>query len=170
MYAVNDIVLYGADGVCTITAVVEKNVLGSNRLFYELHPVARRDAVLFLPTDNEKTMAKLRRVLTREEIISAIHGMTEEENIWIEKESVRKETYARIIKSGDHRKVIRLIKTLYEHRESLIGGGRKMHAADEAFLREAEAVLYEEFAYVLNIRRDEVLPFIQAEIEKAVTA
>lgn len=166
MYSVNDTVLYGADGVCTITAIVEKNLLGEKRLFYELHPVNRRDAVLFLPTDNKKTMAKLRLVLTRDEIIAAIHGMTEEENIWIEKESTRKEEYARIIKSGDHRKVIRLIKTLYEHRESLLDSGHKMHAADENFLHEAEAVLYEEFAYVLNIGRDEVLPFIQHEIEK----
>ena len=43
-----------------------------------------------------------------------------------------------------------------------------MHAADENFLKEAESVLYEEFAYVLNIRREEVLPFIQHEIEKKV--
>ncbi|MBQ5953019.1 MAG: CarD family transcriptional regulator [Lachnospiraceae bacterium] len=165
MYSVNDTVLYAADGVCTIAAIVEKNMLGAKKLFYELHPVFRRDAVLFLPTDNEKTMAKLRRVLTRDEIISAIHGMTEEETIWIEKESTRKEEYARIIKSGDHKKVIRLIKTLYEHRESLVDSGHKMHAADENFLKDAESVLYEEFAYVLKIHRDEVLPFIQSEIE-----
>ena len=122
MYSVNEMVLYGADGVCTITNIVEKNMLGTARLFYELHPVSRRDAVLFLPTDNEKTMAKLRRVLTREEIISAIRSMPDEENIWIDKESERREAYARIIRSGDHKKVIRLIKTLYEHRESLMDG------------------------------------------------
>lgn len=166
MYTVNDTVLYGADGVCTITNIVEKNMLGTVRLFYELHPVSRRDAVLFLPTDNEKTMAKLRRVLTREEILSAIHSMPDEENIWIDKESERREAYARIIRSGDHREVIRLIKTLYEHREQLTDRGHRMHAADANFLKEAETVLYDEFAYVLQIGREEVIPFIQHEIEK----
>ncbi len=166
MYTVNDTVLYGADGVCTITAIVEKNIIGTKQLYYELHPIGRRDTVLFLPTDNEKTMAKLRRVLTRDEIITAIQGMPDEENIWIEKESARREEYARIIKSGDHRRVIRLIKTLYEHRESLMDSGHRMHAADENFLKEAESVLYEEFAYVLKIRREDVLPFIRTEIEK----
>ena len=170
MYSVNDMVLYGADGVCTIANIVEKPLLGVTRLFYELHPVNRRDAVLFLPTDNEKTMAKLRRVLTRDEIISAIHSMPEEKNIWIEKESIRKETYARIIKSGDHRKVIQLIKTLYEHREQLIDSGHKMHSADENFLKEAETVLYDEFAYVLKIDRKDVLPFIQTEMERVANA
>ena len=166
MYSVHDMVLYGADGVCTITNIVSKNVLGDTRLFYELHPVNRRDAVLFLPTDNEKTMAKLRLVLTRDEILSAIRGMPGEETIWIDKESLRKETYSRIIRSGDHRQLIRLIKTLYEHRQALTEGGRRMHAADENFLKEAEAVLYNEFAYVLKISREEVLPFIQTEMEK----
>ena len=61
--------------------------------------------------------------------------------------------------------MIRLIKTLYEHRESLVDSGHKMHAADENFLKDAESVLYEEFAYVLKIHLDEVLPFIQSEIE-----
>ena len=63
--------------------------------------------------------------------------------------------------------MIRLIKTLYEHRESLMDSGHRMHAADANFLKEAEGVLYEEFAYVLNIGREEVIPFIQNEIEKA---
>ena len=166
MYSVNDTVLYGADGVCTITDIVKKNLLGDTRLFYELHPVSRRDTVLFLPTDNEKTMAKLRLVLTRDEILSSIRGMPGEENIWIDKESLRKETYNRIIRSGDHRQVIRLIKTLYEHRERLEESGRRMHAADENFLKEAETVLYDEFAYVLKISREEVLPFIRTEMEK----
>ena len=170
MYSINDTVLYGADGVCTITDIVEKNMLGTARLFYELHPVSRRDTVLFLPTDNEKTMAKLRRVLTRDEILSAIRSMPDEENIWIDKESERRETYSRIIRSGDHKKVIRLIKTLYEHREQLTDSGHRMHAADANFLKEAEGVLYEEFAYVLNIRREEVIPFIQREIEKKAGA
>ena len=51
-------------------------------------------------------MAKLRPVLTRDEIITAISGFTADTNIWIEKESQRKEEYTRILKSGDHKKVI----------------------------------------------------------------
>lgn len=36
---------------------------------------------------------------------------------------------------------------------------------DENFLREAEANLYNEFALVLDIKPDEVLPFIVSNIE-----
>ena len=39
-------------------------------------------------------------------------------------------------------------------------------------MKEAEKMLYEEFAYVLNIRQDQVLPFIleQIQIEEKAAA
>ena len=164
MYQVNDTVLYGADGVCRICNIVERTLNGENRSFYELHPVFRSDAVLFLPTNNDRVNAKLRLILTRDEILEAIHAMPEESCIWIEHENTRKEAYQRIIRSSNHKEIIRLIKTLYEHREKLRDCGKKMHVADENFLTDAEKVLYEEFAYVLNIGHDEVLPFIRREM------
>ena len=36
-----------------------------------------------------------------------------------------------------------------------------MHVVDERFFKEAEKILYEEFAFVLNIKIEEVLPFIK---------
>lgn len=164
MYQVHDTVLYGADGVCEITALVDRFLLGQKRTFYELHPLYRKDTVLYLPVDNEKIISKLRPVLTREQILEAIHGMPEEDCIWIENENERRESYNQIIRSGDHKTIIRLIKTLYEQRETLKDSGRKMHAADENFLKEAEKLLYEEFAHVLHISRSQVLTFIQNEI------
>ncbi len=40
-----------------------------------------------------------------------------------------------------------------------------MHAADRYFMKEAEKKLHEEFAYVLNIKPDEVIPFITEQIK-----
>ena len=34
-------------------------------------------------------------------------------------------------------------------------------------MKEAEKMLYEEFAYVLNIRKDQVLPFILNQVQVA---
>ena len=41
---------------------------------------------------------------------------------------------------------------------------RKLRSADEHFLKDAETALYEEFAYVLNIPKEQVLPYIQQHI------
>jgi CarD family transcriptional regulator len=34
--------------------------------------------------------------------------------------------------------------------------------SDEQFMRDAEKILYDEFAYVLGIKREDILPFILA--------
>ncbi len=38
--------------------------------------------------------------------------------------------------------------------------------ADEKFMKDAEKMLYDEFAYVLNINREDVLELIINEIDK----
>ena len=49
---------------------------------------------------------------------------------------------------------------LFLRQQELAGKRKKLHIADEKILKETERVLYEEFAYVLRIGQDEVLPFI----------
>lgn len=44
--------------------------------------------------------------------------------------------------------------------------GKKLHACDERFFRDAEKMLYEEFAAALNIDKEGVLPFILSKIKK----
>lgn len=163
-FQIHDTVLYGPDGVCEITDIVRKEVLRETRTFYELHPKFRPGAVIYLPVDNENTSRKLRPVLTREEVLSAIRNLPAEESIWIERESERKDSYGRIVKSGDCRQLLRLIKTLRERQDSLKQRGKKLHASDDTLLREAEKLLFEEFAFVLGLDREEVPAFIRREL------
>ena len=51
--------------------------------------------------------------------------------------------------------------------ELKIKTGKKFHIADERIMREAEHKLHGEFAYVLNIKLDEVVPFIMGELQQA---
>ncbi len=165
MLAVNDTVHYGMDGVCQVTDIVSKKVDGRVRRFYELHPYFRKNIVVFLPVDNDKLLSRVRPVLDRNEIMSAIHEIDQAECIWIDQENARREAYQLILRSGDHRQLVRLIKTLYERRSSLHEDGKKMRSADSTCLKEAERLLHEEFAYVLGIQPDAVPAFIQHNLE-----
>jgi CarD family transcriptional regulator len=51
------------------------------------------------------------------------------------------------------------------HQQELKEKGKKLRVSDERFLKDAEKVLYDEFAHVLDIKREEVLPFIFEQIE-----
>ena len=44
--------------------------------------------------------------------------------------------------------------------------GKKMYASDEKLMREAEKLIYEEFATVLNIKPDKVVDYIVKKFEE----
>ena len=165
MYAVNDTILYGLNGACIITDIAKRNISGSIIEYYVLQPVYNNASTIYVPMKNEKLTAKMRRVLSAEEIHGLIQAMPDEDSLWIENENDRKEAYREILSAGDRMKLVRLIKALYLHQEKLQGIGRRLHMSDERFLKDAERLLYDEFALVLNIKPEQVLPFILEQID-----
>ena len=161
MLALNDTVHYGMDGVCQVVDIVVKKIDGQERRFYELHPVFRKNTVVFLPVDNEKLLSRVRPVLSSTQIMSAVENIKQSDCIWIEQESARKEAFQQILRSGDHKQLVCLVRTLYEHRLAMQDEGRKMRITDSTCLKEAERLLFEEFAYVLEIAPHEVPAFIE---------
>ena len=59
-----------------------------------------------------------------------------------------------------------MIKAIRLHKTEREESGKRLHQSDEAFLKEAEALIYEEFAVVLGIEPVEVLDYIMDEISK----
>lgn len=165
MYQVGDTVLYGTDGVCVIADISSKDFGGEKREYYVLKPVHQDGSTFYLPTCSPAAKDKLRKVLSADQIYELIRIMPDEGLIWIEDENERKLKYKEIIQSGDRLELIKLIKTLYFHREDLKEAGKKFHICDERFMKEAEKLLYDEFAHVLNIRPEQVLPFIMEQID-----
>lgn len=161
---VNDTVMYGAEGVCRFAGVLEKEVRGSCNQYYVLRPVYNEYSTIFVPVNNERLTSKMRRVLSADEIYALIKTMPDENTIWIEDETVRKEQYKKILSGGERTQLVRLIKTLHQRQQAQKEKGRKMHAVDERFMRDAEKMLYDEFAHVLNISHEQVLPLILEQI------
>lgn len=164
MYNVNDAVVYSTYGVCRIKAIEVRDFSGEDIEYYVLQPVGDSRNTFYVPTSNEALSSKMRSVCSREEAEDIISVMPDEDFIWIDNDIERKEEYRRILDSGDRRRLVQLIKTLYIRREELTAQHKKLHSADERFLNEAENVLYDEFAYALGISRDEVLPYIKQRL------
>jgi len=162
-YKVNDTILYGIHGVCRITEISERQFNDKCREYYVLKPICDDKATLYVPVNNEKLVDKMRRVLTAAEIYELIETMPDENTIWIENESARKEKYKEILRQGDRVELVRLVKTLYQHQETQREKGKKLHLADERFMKDAERMLFAEFAHVLDIKYEQVLPFILKE-------
>lgn len=164
MYSKDDIVMYATQGVCKITDITTKEIGGKKIDYYVLKPIYSETSLLYIPVANEKLTSRLRRVLSKEEIIELIKSLNDEESVWIENENLRKEKYKELLSNSDRRGLIAMIKTLYIHKNYLYEQGKKLHVSDERFFKDAEKILYEEFALVLNIKTEEVLPFIKEQL------
>jgi len=165
VFSVCDIVNYGTVGVCRIIDVTEREFGGESREFYVLKPVYDDKSTVYVPVGNQKLVDKMKRVLTAEEVYEMIRCLPQASSAWIEDERVREKEYRNILQSGSREEMVRMIKALHTHREQQALKGKKLRIADERVLKEAERILYDEFALVLEIRPDQVIPFIFQQLE-----
>lgn len=165
MFQVDDVIIYGTQGVCRITGMEEKTVSGTKKTYFVLEPVNEHSAVIFAPTDNAHVLKKMRRLLSKEEILRLIDSMPEETAVWISNENERKEHYKKALASGDHLELIKMIKAIYAHKQAREAEGKRLHMSDERFFKDAEQILYNEFQYVLKLsRKDDLMTYILERI------
>ena len=165
MFQVDDVIVYGVQGVCKIADTEEKTVNGVKKTYFVLKPVSDGGATIFVPTDNEHVLKKMRRLLTKEEIHQLIRSMPEENPQWIANENERKERYKHILVKGDHLELIKLIKAIYAHKTEREAEGKRLHMSDERFFKDAEQILYNEFQYVLNLKsKEDLIAYIFEQI------
>ena len=164
MFQINDTVIYGVHGVCKIENIEVKEFMGEKKEYYVLKPVNATAATIYAPTNNEKTLEKMRRILSEQEVYHLIESMPEKEMIWFPNENERREQYKKVIAKGDHMELIGMIKALYLQKQKREAKGKHLYLSDERFFKEAENILYDEFQYVLNVKKEELLNLIFSKI------
>jgi CarD family transcriptional regulator len=164
MFEANDMVMHPTAGVCKIECIQKENIARTGlKNYYILKPVYGNTATtLYVPTDSDKI--KLRKVLSTSEIKALIHSVSPKPDLWIDNDARRKEAFTQILRSQDHKAIIEMIIAIKEKWDEKLARNRKLHAADERILREAEKMIHQEFAYALNIQVNEVLPYIMQEL------
>ena len=163
MFLVGDTVLYGHCGVCRITDIRTERFGATPRLYYVLTPIRDTASTFYCPADQENL--PLQPLLNADEVHRLIRAMPQAPDVWVDDNARRRDRFADMLKSGDRAQITALISTIYQHRCQRDEVGKKLHLADERVLRDAERLLYEEFAEVLGIRPDEVVDYIREELQ-----
>lgn len=161
-YKIGDIVIYGAEGLCKVEAITEKEFDGQKIKYYALKQLGRNNSVTYVPTNNEKSLGKMRLILTKEEIMELIQHTPEGGEKWIDNARQRQLAFKETILYGDSKDLIHMVRSLYSHQKELNEKGKKLHLSDEKFFKEAQKIICEEIAYVFEIEQEEVLDFIAA--------
>lgn len=159
-YKVGEYVVYAANEVCKYSGVVTKCFDGKNKADYcMLLPVYSSSSAYYLPVD--KISEKVRRLLTREELLKIISEVADLSMEWEPDKNKRKADFTAILKSNDFSKIFKMLKTIYNEKKRLENNGKKLFAIDERAFCEAERLVRQEFSIVFDISENEVCEYIK---------
>ncbi len=163
MFKINDTVMYSTVGVCLVEGIEDLTLGRETKQYYVLKPLSNGGSTVYIPLDNEQLLAKVRKVMTADELSSLLScDFTDE---WDDDSTARAAAYAEIIKSGDRSRIIGVILTLNNRRRSLSGTGKKLRISDERALRDCERILGDEIAYVLGISNEKAIAYIKENVK-----
>ncbi|MBQ3865854.1 MAG: hypothetical protein II776_03050 [Clostridia bacterium] len=149
-------VRYGQSGVCEIREIARMNVGGKAASYYVLAPLFKKGSTVYVPCDNEALTGRMRPLLTPEEIRSVLKKAEAGERPWNRDFRKRSEESRLALQSDDRLDALLMIKSILAHKKELVRQGKHVHTTDDYFLRDAEQLVYNEFAFVLDKSFDEV--------------
>ncbi len=166
MFEKNQLIMCGGHGVCRVVNVTGNPIdrLDKVRKFYVLEPVFEKASTVYMPVDNDKVI--MRRIMSKGEAEELIDNISQIETVWIKEEKTREQMYKEAIRTYDCESLVRIIKTLYQRKQSRIKEGKKVLSSDEQYLRKAEALLYSEMSLALDIPKEEVEGYISDAVKK----
>lgn len=162
MFSVGDLVVYGIHGACRIVDVEKRTVDRKLLQYFVLEPIDSVGTRFLIPTHNEPALSKLQPVMTREELEKMLRSEEVRKDVWISDENQRKQHYRELITGADRVALLRMVRSLHEHKKEISAAGRKFHLCDQNFLRDAEKLLSSEFAVILGVEPDKIGSYVLA--------
>lgn len=157
MYELGSLILYGRTGVCRVEEIKTDPATGA--VYYVLQPLYQTCCVT-IPANNPKVFT--RPIITREQALELISRMPtmEAEPYHNRNLNQLRAYYLEQLDCRSCEGLAKLAKSIFLKRQQAEQQKKKFGVIDERFLKEAENLLFGEFAAVLGIARNEVENFI----------
>ena len=166
MYSVGDLILYGRTGVCRVEGIDElasREAMEPER-FYVLKPLYQ-NCQIRISVDNKKVFS--RPIISDAEARRLIQTMpqVEAKPYYNRNLNQLREHYRACMESLACEDLIVMTKSLYMKKKEAEAQRRKFGAVDERFMKEAEDLLFGEFAAALQIDRETVESYIADSLQ-----
>lgn len=149
MYQIGELVQYGTSGVCKVEEIVQGvSWMQKDTECYLLVPVNRKEEKIYTPVDNDKV--KMRRILSKEEVMELLDKLSEIEGPAIFNEKQCETVYREELYSTDCYRWLGLLKTLCTRRAARLAIGKKITATDERYLKSVEERIREELSLIIG--------------------
>ena len=163
MFEIGQWVMYGIHGVCRIAGTEKQLVNRKRSEFLVLEPLSKAESKFYLPLGNPTALAKLKPVLSEDELRALLSSPEVREDNWINEESRRKMYYKELITRGDRKEILQTIYALYRYKAAQMEAGKKFHLCDDNFLRDAEKLMSSEIALVLEMTMEQARDYLRTE-------
>lgn len=167
MYEKGDLIIYGNQSVCRVEniGVISIGSQPNERVYYTLNPIFI-DGMTYAPVD---TPVYMRPLISLDEVNQLLETLCDVEADRIDGQNLKQltEYYKDTINEYTCGDLIQLICNIKAKKESLAKQNKKLGQTDERYRKEAEDLLHQEFAAVLNISKEAVIEFIQGKVKVA---
>ena len=85
---------------------------------------------------------RIRHIITKDDAMKFIKSIPDISEKDISDEKLREQEYKAAILSGDHVKIVSIIKAIYARKQERIKQGKKNTATDDRYFKQAEEVLF----------------------------
>lgn len=164
MYQSGSYVVYGAQGVCRVIGTEIQRINRTKSEFLILEPIEKAESRFYLPTGNPAVIAKIRPVLTPEELRELFRSSEIQNGVWIPDENRRKQQYRELLSGADRMALLKMLLLVYRHRDQQLAAGRKFHQCDDNFMHDAEKLLCSEISLVLQMAGPEARIFLREQL------
>ena len=160
MYQIGQYIVYGNTGVCKVEEMLEKPPLG---LYYVLKPLYDTGTI-YTPAEHPKVF--MRAVIRRDEVDRLIDQIPRIVAVPDRTRNLQelREHYRTALASHECSDLIRLTMSIHQKKKEQQRLGRRFGQVDEKFLKQAENILFGEFAVALGIPREDVPCYISKRL------
>lgn len=150
MFKIGDHVVYSVHGICKVTDICEKTVLGETNQYYILKPTEdKHNLTISAPVDSKKV--PIQEIMAKEDALELIDSFKETGVKWLTRPNQRKNSFAKIIKSGDRNEIAKLVNTLMRKRIELVEENKKLNQQDSKLLKKTKTIFLEELSLATDL-------------------
>ena len=161
-------VKYSSNGVCRVEDIktADINPRDKEATYYILKPLSSGNTTIFVPTENELLVSRIRKILTKEHIDEIIVSIDKETIAWPSDKKERGNYFNDILKRDDPKELLSLAAAIYVKRDELAQKGKRLLSTDKNILEQIECLIENEFSFVLKIAPECVSDYIKERLSE----
>ncbi len=167
MYKIGQKVMYLSKRLMYIFNIEEKCFQENDiKNYYVLKDLKDPDSVIYLPVDSPLAYKNIRPLLTKKEIDESIDSSFYIDSLYESSYKDRVQKYNELIKSGDIKNMLSVIKMLLLKKEQLTKDKKSLSNVDAICLKDLINSIEDEFSVVLKISPSDVGDYINDRLKK----